>query len=284
LNKKNIYLLSQNVFSLFIVKGIDLVLTLFLIPFLILKVGIINYGTYAFAMALMLFFVNVLNYGFDLSAVRELAIHKENKAKISEIVSKVISVKLFLIIILYVIVAGLVFFIPRFREYKEMYLFASLILVGDLFSVRWFFLGLEKMKFISIMSTFATTVYVIVAVNIIKAPSDFIYIPLAESIGMFLVSLGSLFWVIRAYGVNFRLFSLNQIFQYLRLNFSNFVSLMLPSTYGITSIFLVGVFGFPSDVTIMQVGMKFTSAFSTVNTILSAVFYPMVNREKRNIR
>jgi O-antigen/teichoic acid export membrane protein len=59
---------------------------------------------------------------------------------------------------------------------------------------------------------------------------------------------------------------------------------MLPSTYGITSIFLVGVFGFPSDVTIMQVGMKFTSAFSTVNTILSAVFYPMVNREKRNMQ
>lgn len=283
-HKKNINILLQNIISLFFVKGIDLILNLFLIPFLITKVGMRNYGIYAFAMALMYFFVNVLNYGFDISAVRELAIHKTDKVKISEIVSKVISVKLFLAVILYVIVFGFIFFIPRFWDHRLMYFFASLVLVGDLFSLRWFFIGMEKMRFISFMSTITTVIYVLVAINSVKIPSDFIYIPLGEFIGMFLVSVGSFLWVIRFYKVQFKLSSLSEILRYLKFNFSSFINLLLPSTYGVTSVFLVGVFGFPFDVTIMQVGVRFTSAFSTINTILSTVFYPMINRDQKNMK
>jgi hypothetical protein len=60
--------------SLCTLKGIELALTLGLIPYLIVKVGvaIMNYA----AMAMILFFVNVLNYGFDLSTVRDLAANK----------------------------------------------------------------------------------------------------------------------------------------------------------------------------------------------------------------
>ncbi|WP_418263896.1 oligosaccharide flippase family protein [Flavobacterium faecale] len=284
MNKRTIYRLSQNIISLFAVKGIDLVLTLFLIPFLIVKVGIHNYGIYAFAMSLMLFFVNVLNYGFDLSAVRELAIHKDDPSKVAEIVNMVISVKFCLIIIIYVIIIGLILLVPIFFENRIMYVFSSLLLVGDLFSVRWFFLGLEKMKFISIMSTVSTIIYVLVVLFLIKFQSDFIYIPIAEAIGMFLVSFISFLWVLNKYEIKFKLLPFSKITIYLKANFSSFINLLLPSTYGLTTIFLVGVFGVPYDVTIIQIGMKFTSAFSTVNTIMSTVFYPMVNRDKKNMR
>ena len=70
---KSIYNFLENVFSLFSVKVIDLAIAIWLIPYLILKVGIQNYGLYAFAIALMFFFMNISNYGFDLVAVRTLA-------------------------------------------------------------------------------------------------------------------------------------------------------------------------------------------------------------------
>lgn len=283
LNKKNIYLIIQNIFSLFLVKGLDLVLTLFLIPFLIIKVGIYNYGIYAFSMSLMLFFLNVLNYGFDLSAVREIALHRDNSTIISKIVSKVISVKLFLFLVIYIFFTLLMFIVPMFWNYKSLYFFASLVLLGDLFSLRWFFLGLEKMKFISIMSTISTLIYVLVVVNIVKVESDYIYIPIAEAIGLFLVSSGTLLWVIKAYQVRFRLLSISEILNYLKNNFNSFINLMLPSTYGVICVFLVGIIGVPYDVTITQIGFKFTSAFSTVNTILSTVFYSMINRDKKSM-
>lgn len=270
--------------SLFAVKALDLILTLGLIPFLILRVGMINYGTYAFAMAIMLFFVNILNYGFDLSSVRALAINKDNSVEISKLFNEVISVKLFLIVIVYIIIFALFFFIPQLWENKRLFLYASLILIGDLFSLRWFFLGLEKMKFITVINFFSTLIYVLLVFVLVKQKTDFILIPLAEAIGVFLVSTSSFLWVLKQFKIKIQLLSIKEIVNYLKLNFSSFINLLLPSTTGIFVVFLVGVFGLPYDVTLMQIGVKFTSAFSTVNTILTTVFYPMVNREQRKMK
>lgn len=270
--------------SLFAVKALDLILTLGLIPFLILRVGMINYGTYAFAMAIMLFFVNILNYGFDLSSVRALAINKDNSVEISKLFNEVISVKLFLIVIVYIIIFALFFFIPQLWENKRLFLYASLILIGDLFSLRWFFLGLEKMKFITVINFFSTLIYVLLVFVLVKQKTDFILIPLAEAIGVFLVSTSSFLWVLKQFKIKIQLLSIKEIVNYLKLNFSSFINLLLPSTTGIFVVFLVGVFGLPYDVTLMQIGVKFTSAFSTVNTILTTVFYPMVSREQRKMK
>lgn len=69
---------------------------------------------------------------------------------------------------------------------------------------------------------------------------------------------------------------------YLKSHFYSYVNLLLPSTTGVLIVFLMGLFGFPSNVAFMQLGIKFTSAFSTVNTVLTTVFYPMVNNGQKN--
>jgi len=61
LNLKKYTSVIENSISLFLLKGIDLVLTIALIPFLIAKVGIHNYGVYVFIMSLVLFFLDVSN-------------------------------------------------------------------------------------------------------------------------------------------------------------------------------------------------------------------------------
>ena len=53
-----------------------------------------------------------------------------------------------------------------------------------------------------------------------------------------------------------------------------------PTIYHNTSIFLVGVFGIPSFVGIMEIASKISGAFGVVNTILTSVLYPFLNRNK----
>ena len=283
MNKFKIYHFSQNLVSLFTVKGLDLALTLGLIPYLILKVGITNYGNYAFAMALMLFFVNVLNYGFDLAVVRELAKNKENPVKINQLFNAVFSVKLFLMVLIFFVLLVLVFFVPKFMEFKELYFLASLLLVADLFSLRWLFLGLEKMKFITLISFFSTLIYVGLVLILVNEKQDFIWIPFSEAVGLFLVSGIAFLWVLKEFNIIIRLLSLQEVVIYLRQHFNAYINLLLPSTTGVLVIFLVGLFGLPYAVALTQVGVKITAAFATVNTVLTTVFYPMVNRNQKNI-
>jgi len=152
LNKKSIYKFTENTLSLFSIKAIDLGLTLWLIPYLILKIGIDNYGIYALAMSLILFFQNVLNYGFELSTVREVSKNSQNSEVLSKIFSEVISVKIVLLLILYPILLVLVLFVPAFWAQKSLYFFASLILIGDLFSFTFypFFFSNNKLSYINV--------------------------------------------------------------------------------------------------------------------------------------
>ena len=280
MNKKTLYQFSENTISLVAIKAIDLGLTLWLIPFLILKVGIENYGIYAFAMALMVFFVNILNYGFSLSAVREIAKNKEDSLKLNQLFNEVISVKAVLFILEYVLFIGLIWIVPKFWEHKTIYFFTSFMLVGELFSLRWFFLGMEKMKFSAFINLGRTILYVGLVLFFVNTTSDYKYIPLLEAIGIILVGIIAFIWTLKRYRLKLKFTSLKEVFMYLKLNFSSFVNSLLPSTFGTVIVFLVGVFGLPQHVSLIHIGLKITNAFSTVNAILTKVFYPMINRTK----
>jgi len=270
----------ENSISLFSLKAINLGLSLWLIPFLILRVGLHNYGLYAFAMSLILFFVNLLNYGFNLATVREIAKIKGDRSRLQSIFNEILSVKLVLFVGLFFLFLMLVFLVPKFEEQKTLYLFSSLLLFGDLFSLRWFFMGLEKMKYIALIHLLGTVIFVLLVIQFVNFHEDYSRIPLYEGIGMSISTIVSFVWVIKVYKIKIKLISLSAIYSYLRQNFSSFINLLLPSTYGISIVFLVGVFGLPYQVSLMQIGVKFTAAFSTANNILTNVFYPIVNRRK----
>ena len=71
MNLKKYQSIIENSISLVALKGVELTLTIGLIPYLIAKVGMHNYGVYAFAMAMVLFFVNILGVNpssFSLNA------------------------------------------------------------------------------------------------------------------------------------------------------------------------------------------------------------------------
>jgi len=285
--KKALYFTSKyfsivrNVSALFSIKTIDLCLSLWLIPFLISKVGIENYGLYAFAMALTLFFVNVLNYGFNLTTVREIAQSSKDTETLQRIFNEVFSVKLILFFALLIAFLLLTFAVPSFYKFKTLYFCCSLLLVADLFSLRWFFMGIEKMQFMAGIHFLGTLSFVFGALLFINLPEDFIFIPLFEAIGLFLTSSISFVWVVKKYNFKLSFLGVTFVFKYLKSNFSSFINLLLPSTYNTILIFMVGLVGLPSYVAFTKIGVRIAGAFSTLNTILTNVFYPLVSRNTK---
>lgn len=278
MKSKSIYRFIENVFSLFSVKAIDLGLAIWLIPYLIFKVGIQNYGLYVFAISLMLFFVNISNYGFNLVAVRILAKNSKNSDNITNVFNEVFSVKLYLTGFLLLLLLFLIVTVPIFSENKSIYIFASLLLIGDLFSLRWFFLGLEKMKFIPIINLAATLIYVVLVLLFVNQPLDYTYIVLWEAIGVLTVGIVSFLFVIKWYSITIKIVPFVTVQKYLVSNFSSFLNLLVPSVLSNVAVFMVGLFSIPAHVSIIQLGVKFSNAFSTINAILTKVFYPIVNR------
>lgn len=282
--KKQLYHFFENVFSLLSLKTIDLALAIFLIPYLIFKVGVENYGLYAFALSLVLFFVNIANYGFNLSAVRELSKKPKTKKNIAKVFNEVFSVKLYLTGFLYLLLIGLILFIPKFQSNMFLFGIASLLLISDLFSLKWFFLGIGKMKFLPVIGLVATLIYILLVLIFIQQPKHYVYIIFVEFIGLLIANSISFAYIVSEYAIKLKISSFKNVKVYLLLNFSSFINLLIPSVLSNTSVFLVGLFSIPTHVSIMQLGVKFSNAFSTVNTILSQVFYSIVNRRQYIIK
>ena len=280
--KKPVFHWVENTVSLFSVKGIDLVLAVLLIPYLISVVGLENYGRYVFALVFVLFFVNVANYGFDLSAVRALSAHKKTRKHLNTQFNVVLSVKVYLTVLLLLLYALMAFVLPKIAQNLWLYVFASGMLISELFALRWFFMGVEKMKFIPAIQLLATLLFVVLVLLFVRQPQDFIYIILFEAIGAFIANTLSFIYVVQEYKLSIKLSSFKQVSDYMIAHFFNFVTLLIPSMLANIAVFIVGVFSVPVHVSIMQLGVKYANAFTTVNAILTKVLYPLVNRVRHS--
>ncbi len=153
--------------------------------------------------------------------------------------------------------------------------------MGELLFPLWFFLGIEKMRFITIVNVISKSTFALFVFVFIKEKSDFIYISLYQSIGFFLAGLIAQIIVFKKFKIYLKLSPFKEVKLILKNGVSAFLTMVTPTLYSNTSIFLVGFFGIPQYVAFMEIGSKVSGAFGVLNGVLTNVFYPFINRNKK---
>ena len=83
INKQDFKVLLNNFFSLSVLKVLTYVLPLVTFPYLISVLGIEKFGLIMFAQATMYYFEIVVDFGFNLSATREVALNANKPNKLN---------------------------------------------------------------------------------------------------------------------------------------------------------------------------------------------------------
>lgn len=231
----------ENFLSLSTLQAINYLLPVIFLPYLIRIIGPEKFGLIAFAQATMQYFIILTDYGFSLSATREIAAAKEEPQKIKEIFSAVLATKIVLACLSFIILMAAIHFIPRFSKDKLVYIFSFGSVIGGTLFPIWYFQGIEKMRHITELNLaggliFATSVFIFV-----NGPSDYLFIPLFYSIVSMGTGIAGLYIAFHKFNIRFIFQRYSDIKQQLKAGWNIFSSSIAINAYTSTRIFAVGL-------------------------------------------
>ncbi len=271
-------ILISNFLSLSSVQAVNYILPLITIPYLVRVLGPEKFGLIAFAQAFIQYFVLITDYGFNLSATREISINRDNKEKISEIFSSIMLIKISFMILSFLILCLLVYSVDKFRTEWLIYFLTFGIILGNVLLPVWLFQGMERMKQLALLNILPRMIFTVFIFIFIRIQSDYIYIPLINSLGFIVSGLISLWIIIKKFEVKIKIPTFVEIKHELKEGWHIFISTVSISLYTTSNTFILGIFTNNTIVGYYSAGEKIVKAVQGLMGPLSQTIYPHISK------
>src|SRR5438270_13394393 len=107
--------LVKNAGALMVVQMSAFAAPLLVLPYLTRVLSTDHFGLIAFATSFNFYFITLVEYGFNLSATRRIAVHRDDPEKVAKICSSVYAAKTILTVLGFAIMLAVVVATPKLR-------------------------------------------------------------------------------------------------------------------------------------------------------------------------
>lgn len=249
------------------------------LPYLARVIGANGFGKIAFASAIIVWFQTIVDWGFNFTAARDVARIRDDKNKVSELISNVFWVRITLMMICLVLLLGFIFFIDIGRTHRDVLLVTFMLVPGYILFPEWFFQALEKMKYITIITIFTKIFFLACVFIFIKSPDDYIYQPLFISLGYLLSGIISCYIIFRVWGYKMFPFDIRSGIKLLNNSKDVFINNLMPNLYNSLSIIILGTLCGNVATGKLDGASKLVTVGQQINHIISRAFFPVLSRK-----
>lgn len=258
------------------------VFPLITMPYLARVIGVEGFGKIAFAMAVMVWIQTIADWGFNLTATRDVAQNRDDANKVSEIFSNVLWARYLLMGLSFVVLLLLIVAIPTFRENWEVLLVSFLIIPGHILFPDWFFQAVEKMKYITVLNVLTKLIFTLAIFVFIKEPGDYILQPLLSALGFAVSGVIALYIILRRWGYKLYAPKFGTIIETIRSSTDVFINNLAPNLYNSLSVVLLGIFSGGIANGIYDGANKFINIVCNILNALTRAFFPFLARKKEH--
>lgn len=247
------------------------------LPYLVRILGPEKFGLVNFATAFCAYFALITDYGFTLSATKDISINRNNVDKVNSIYSSVMGIKIFLTITSAIIFTIIIFSFGIFSDELFLYLISFAGVIGTTFFPVWFFQGMEKMRyilFINISSRALTTSLIFV---LVREQNDYLVLAALNALTLILVMIAGLYSVHKKFKTKFVFPSFESMKEQLKSGWSIFLSQVSINLYTSSNVFILGLFTNNTVVGYFTAADKIRSALQAMMNPLLQTVFPYVN-------
>jgi polysaccharide transporter, PST family len=272
--------LLSNFLSLSVLQGANYLLPLITLPYLVRVLGPEKVGLIFFAEAFIQYFVIITDYGFNLTATREISINRDNNNKLIEVFTSIIIIKIILMFLCIIIMSCLVFTFEKFATNWQIYYLTFGVVFGSVLFPDWFFQGMERMKYITFLNILSKLIFTLSIFILIHKSSDYIYVPLINSLGYLIAGILGQWFVIKEFKIKYGKVQFKKIYEYFVHSTQFFLSRFIITVYTNTNTLLIGLIFNYRDVALYSTASKLVTVIRRPWDILDTTIYPYINKTK----
>ena len=270
--------LVKNFTSLSLLQVSNYLFPIITLPYLVRVLGPEKYGLVNFATAFVAYFTILTDYGFNLSATQEISVNRENPKRISEIFSSVFTLKLLMFALSSLIFFIIILTVPIFKVNFILFVVTFISVFGTALFPLWLYQGMERMKYIFIISVSVRLLTTILIFTLVTTESDFIKYAGLNTITQFLIGIIGLQFALNKFGIKYS-FPTQALIKHQLINGWNlFLSTVWINLYTTSNVFILGLFAPANVVGYYAAADKIRIAFQGVLSSMSQSVFPYVNK------
>jgi O-antigen/teichoic acid export membrane protein len=224
--------------------------------------GAEKFGYIGFALSVSQYLMLLVDFGFNLSATKRIALAKDNKEELNRIFSSTVYAKLGLLALSFILLI-VISLIPEFAVYRTTMLVMFLVVLGQAGLFVFLFQGIGEIKWVSIFNCIAKVTVLPLTFLLVKSPDDVLIATLLQgsvAVVAMLISWGMIAkkgWV-KLVSVKF-----SDVKKELSESFPLFLSTAATSIYTACFVLILGYFASPEEV----------GQYSAVDRVMRALCY-----------
>ena len=256
----------------------------YLIPLLVLPVvsrvlGVTLFGTVGYAQNIVSYLTLLVNFGFEYSATRQIALAGDDKEKKRQLFWAVITAKTGLLVLSFVILAFLPLFVERVACDPRLYIYTALTNIGIVFFPTWYLQGEQQMDKMAWANFFTKLLGALLVIAIVREASMYRWYPLLLSVSSIFVGIGAMIYVVRHFEIGKYVCTREAMKEVLWAGAPIFINNVFISLYTTVNMTLLGGFATDEMIGYFSAAQRLIIALNMVVVLpVSTAVYPEMSR------
>lgn len=264
---------AKNLFYQSLFQGVKILMPVITIPIISKALGAQGIGIYSFTNSIAEYFILLSGLGITLYGNREIARVRDDKEKMNQTFSELVSLKLVTTIVSFILYSVVV--LVFFQRDLLYYLIQSLHIIAVLFDISWFFMGIEDFKKVSLSNLAVQTMVFFGILFFINDYDDLPLYLLLQSLGNLLSQL--VMWSFVFKKISIQLVPIKQMTRHLIPMVAYFFPQIAVIFYTTLSKTILGVLESPTAVGIYTNTLNLSTIIITMISTINLVMLPKMS-------